>query len=176
MRKYALIIFDADGTLRRSTIPGQPCPNRPGEWELLPNVREVLSTMAWGDPAAGKTAFGIASNQAGVGYGFLSEVMALRLLEDMVRAAFGCEPPPGAIQLCPHKVDAGCLCRKPGTLMLERLLARWHLTPQEVLFVGDMKSDQEAAARLGCDFVWATEFQSRKEFFDNKRSPVRSPG
>lgn len=30
-----LIIFDADGTLRRCTVPGQPCPNKDGEWELM---------------------------------------------------------------------------------------------------------------------------------------------
>lgn len=37
-----LIMFDADGTLRRCTVPGQPCPNNPDEWELMPNIKETL--------------------------------------------------------------------------------------------------------------------------------------
>lgn len=40
-----LIIFDADGTLRRCTVPGQPCPNKADEWELMPGAKERLATL-----------------------------------------------------------------------------------------------------------------------------------
>jgi D-glycero-D-manno-heptose 1,7-bisphosphate phosphatase len=41
-----LIIFDMDGTLRRTTVEGKPCPHAPGEWELLPGVREKFAGIA----------------------------------------------------------------------------------------------------------------------------------
>jgi histidinol phosphatase-like enzyme len=54
-----LYVFDADGTLRRTTVPGLPCPNRPGEWELIPGVRERLARIGWGQ---GGARFGVATN------------------------------------------------------------------------------------------------------------------
>src|SRR3954469_23765035 len=95
LRDVRLIIFDADGTLRRTTVEGLPCPNRPGEWELIPGVRERLGEIDWG---AGGARFGVASNQGGVGVGYLSLTAARRLLEEMVVEAFGvAEAPPGSI-------------------------------------------------------------------------------
>ena len=62
---YQLFIFDADGTLRRCTVPGQPCPNQPGEWELLPNVVETLHHYDWR-----VRDYAIVSNQGGIGLGY----------------------------------------------------------------------------------------------------------
>jgi histidinol phosphatase-like enzyme len=70
-RPVKLYIFDADGTLRGCTVPGQPCPNRPGEWELLPGVRERLARIGW-DERAGPH-FAVATNQGGVGLGYFTE-------------------------------------------------------------------------------------------------------
>lgn len=157
-KTHKLIIFDADGTLRRTTVPGQPCPNRPGEWELISGVKEVLSKFNWGSPAEHKVGFGIASNQGGVGYGFLSAEMARALLADMVGEVFDGFVSPGLIQMCPHRKDDDCRCRKPEPLMLQRLMWVWNARPSDTLYVGDMDSDREAAERAGCDFMWAWEF------------------
>lgn len=155
---YRLIIFDADGTLRRCTVEGQPCPNAPGQWELLPNVKETLAKIKWGSPHVGKTAFGIASNQSGVARGYMTKEEAYSLLKTLVLAAFETWPVAGSIQMCPHHPDQDCACRKPRPQMLERLMRKWRLSPHEVLYVGDMKSDQQAAANAGCEFMWAWEF------------------
>jgi histidinol phosphatase-like enzyme len=48
--KYRLIIFDADGTLRYCTVDGQPCPNRPDEWRLYPDVTSKLAEFNWTSP------------------------------------------------------------------------------------------------------------------------------
>ncbi|MFL6336560.1 MAG: HAD-IIIA family hydrolase [Pyrinomonadaceae bacterium] len=156
-----LYIFDADGTLRRTTVEGLPCPNRPGEWELIPGVRERLAKIDWG---AGGARFGVASNQGGVGVGYLSLTAARRLLEEMVVQAFGvAEAPPGSIELCPHAPQSGCPCRKPQPLMLKRLMRRFGAEPHETLFVGDMDKDEGAARAAGTRFVWAHEFFDRHE-------------
>lgn len=155
---YRLVIFDADWTLRRCTVAGQPCPNAPDQWELMPGVKEALAEIDWGSPHAGKVAYGIASNQAGVAYGFLTEDVAFRLLKDMAVEAFGGWPATGTIQMCSHFKDAGCACRKPGALMLERLMQMWRVRPGDTLYVGDMESDRQAAEQAGVDFMWAKDF------------------
>lgn len=150
-----LYVFDADGTLRRTTVPGLPCPNAPGEWELIPGVRERLSRISWGE---GGAHFGIATNQGGVGCGYLTFERARELLVEMVVEAFGVRPPAGSIEICPHAPHAGCACRKPEPLMLERLMRRFKVSKEETLFVGDLERDEEAARRAGTRFMWARDF------------------
>ena len=150
-----LYIFDADGTLRRTTVEGLPCPNKPGDWELIPGVKERLATINWGPPGA---RFGIASNQGGVGMGYMTFDMAQQLLLDMVSEAFGQPAPQGSIEVCPHAPHALCKCRKPSPLMLIRLMHRFNVRRSETLFIGDMERDEEAARRAGVRFMWAHQF------------------
>jgi D-glycero-D-manno-heptose 1,7-bisphosphate phosphatase len=158
-----LIVFDADGTLRYCTVEGQPCPNREGEWELYPEVVEKLSEFDWAGPGDGEgTGYGIVSNQGGVGAGYFSGDMALKLLRDTFEKAFGFEPAPGTIQMCPHDPRGDCQCRKPSPLMLQRLMSLYEVEPDQVLFVGDREDDLNAALNAGCNFAWAGDFFGRE--------------
>ena len=149
---YRLILLDCDDTVRRCTVPGQPCPNRPGEWELLPNVKEVLAQYPL------DVSFGMVSNQGGIALHFLTETEAMDLLEDCW-LALGISPERRLYtMLCPHAPRAGCRCRKPQPGMLLALLARAQVLPGEALYVGDQPSDEEAARRAGIDFLYAHEF------------------
>lgn len=155
--KYHLIIFDADGTLRRCTVEGQPCPNRAGEWELIPGVRERIADL--------DCHLGIASNQAGIALGYLTAPIALGLLRDLAEQAFGWERGNGlvhnsalGIRICPHGPRSHCACRKPKPGMLLSIMGAYGVSPRETLFVGDMHTDSEAAARACCDFEWASKF------------------
>ncbi|MDB4965167.1 MAG: hypothetical protein JWN44_856 [Myxococcales bacterium] len=150
-----LYIFDADGTLRTTTVAGQPCPHAPEEWRLLPDVRARLAELP---PDA---RLGVASNQDHVGYGHLDEHRARELLRAMVVAATGRRLPDGALELCPHVREVPCACRKPGAAMLERLLAFYDVPAAEALFVGDAECDRAAAARAGIPFAWAHAFFGR---------------
>lgn len=114
-----LYVFDADGTLRRCTVPGQPCPNKPGEWELLPGVEGRLARIDWNI-----TGLGILSNQGGIALGHLSEDMAYQLLCDTVTAATKRWPLAGSIFVCPHAPGAGCACRKPSPVGLRKIMER----------------------------------------------------
>lgn len=148
----SLVILDADGTLRRCTVAGQVCPNRSGEWELLPGVRERLAAAA-----AEGTRFAVASNQGGVALGLLTTVVARRLLEETAAAAF---PSPGEVRIfmCPHASKAGCSCRKPAPGMLLEAMRWAKVEPARVLMVGDMESDRGAAAAAGVAFLWAWDY------------------
>jgi len=158
MKKYKCIIFDADKTLRYCIVPGQPTPNRPGEWKLLENVQSKLTSFNWGSPQEGKTGFGIASNQGGVGAGYISRNMAFQLLQDTFVAAFGFGPPAEVIQMCTPKPQENSDCRKPKPAMLLKIMDFWKVIPAETLFVGDMESDRKTAQNAGCDFIWAKDF------------------
>lgn len=162
MTKYKLIIFDADGTLRYCTVPGQPCPNRAGEWNLYPDVVEKLACFNWAGPGdKSGVGYGIASNQGGVGSGYFAEDTAMNLLNDTFIEAFGFTPAEGTIQMCPHIPYSGCSCRKPAPGMLDNLIDLYSVNPSTVLFVGDRDDDKNAASNAGCQFQWISEFFNR---------------
>jgi len=153
---FKLYVFDADGTLRRSTVPGRPCPNDDSEWELIPGVRERLAEIVRGP---GGASFGVASNQGGVGLGYLTLRKARAMLEETAAQAFGVRPaPPGSVEICPHAPHLKCPCRKPRPEMLLRLMRRFRAGPHETLFVGDLPTDEETAFNAETHFAWAHEF------------------
>lgn len=159
MKQYDLYIFDADGTLRECHNPKQPCPNKPDEWRFRPNVFKVILPLF--DVTARPAKMGIASNQAGVAYGYLSLGMAFSLLWDLyshfVPARKHAEIH-GLIQLCPHAIEAGCRCRKPEPQMLLAIMDHANVPPSKTLYVGDMDSDAKTAKNAGCDFMWEHDF------------------
>lgn len=150
-----LVIFDADDTLRRTTIPGQPCPHGDDEWELLPGVRDRLTTIDW---CARGIRVAVASNQDHVGYGLIDAAAAHRLLRAAIDAATDCTAPDPEIRFCPHRLEEPCECRKPAPGMLLDLMRQLEVPPSATLFVGDSPSDSEAARRAGVRFSWASEF------------------
>lgn len=144
-----LIIFDADGTLRRCTVPGQPCPNKDGEWEVIPGVRERIAGL----PEC--TRFAIVSNQGGVGMGMIPRDVAWQMLLELGDQTMKGQ---GVVYMCPHAPKHGCTCRKPSPYMLLIAMTDTETLPRETLYVGDMESDREAAQRAGVAFAWACEF------------------
>ena len=51
---------------------------------------------------------------------------------------------------CPHHDQIStCLCRKPGSLMIEKALHKYKLNPNECLLIGDKPRDIEAANAAG---------------------------
>lgn len=154
-----LYIFDADNTLRRTLVAGQPCPRAAHEWALLPNVRRLLGAIPWG--SAGPF-LGVASNQDQVGYGHLSATTAAALLRDMIESAAGVLLPAPCIRFCPHRIEEPCDCRKPAPGMLLAIMDHFGVPPRETLFVGDAECDREAARRAGVTFSDAECFFGRQ--------------
>lgn len=153
-RRPKLYIFDADGTLRWTRVPGQFCPYRPDEWALMPNVSRVLRDIT----RHGSARLAIASNQDPVAWGCLSRTAARAMLRDTLIAAIGRVPRGTMIELCTRPSPQLCMQRKPWPGMLVRLLRHAGVSPHEALFVGDLQSDLKAARRAGIPFRWAWEF------------------
>lgn len=148
-----LYIFDADDTLRRTTVPGKPCPHRPGEWELLPRVNERLSAMDWST-----LRLGIASNQDQVAYGHMTRETCHALFEDLIREAVGHDVPDACIRFCPHALEVECECRKPAPGMLMDIMRHFGAAAGETVFIGNAPSDEKAARAAGVRFEWAWDF------------------
>lgn len=149
-----LVIFDADGTLRRTTVPGQPCPHSNREWELLPGVREWLTAIDWNRAGLG---VGVASNQDHVGYGLVQHHVADRLLRDMILAATGGAVRDPEIRFCPHRLEEPCDCRKPAPGMLLDIMHARGVEAGDTLFIGDADVDRAAARAAGIRFSWAAD-------------------
>jgi len=54
------------------------------------------------------------------------------------------------IYYCPHHSDKQkCLCRKPGSLLIEKASAIHHVRLSESIMIGDRERDVEAAQKIG---------------------------
>ncbi len=155
LSRIRLFIFDADGTLRWTTVPGQKYPLARHEWKLMPGVAEKLRAIPFGLRGPW---LAIASNQNGVAAGELSEGMARALMTDMLEAALGEVPEGTRIGLCICDERLSCPCRKPAPGLLLDHLAHFGVSPGEALFVGDLAIDEEAARRAGIPFAYARDF------------------
>jgi D-glycero-D-manno-heptose 1,7-bisphosphate phosphatase len=150
-----LYVFDVDGTLRWTTVPGRKYPHRHDEWRLMPNVTERLRAIPWGEDGPW---LGIASNQNGVGDGVIEEGTARGLIDDLMSQVLGPTEARVRIEMCICSERANCACRKPEPGLLLRLLDHYAIQPGEALFIGDLPIDEEAARRAGVPFMWAGEF------------------
>ncbi|HYP77874.1 MAG TPA: HAD-IIIA family hydrolase [Polyangiaceae bacterium] len=171
-----LIIFDADGTLRYVTVPGQHYPLRANEWRLMPNVPETLRALP-----RSRLKFGIASNQHGVALGLLTQAEAQALLLSTWHSAWASLAPSVLIEMCVCLPDAPCIRRKPEPGMLQSLIRRYGVPPERALYVGDLPIDRDAAERAHVRFSWAQEFFAPKPASElllaqhEKSDPDRNP-
>ncbi len=54
------------------------------------------------------------------------------------------------LYFCPHHdVSGKCLCRKPGSIMLEKAMARFDIDATQSFFMGDKDTDAQAAVGAG---------------------------
>lgn len=92
----------------------------------------------------------VISNQSGIAKGVYKkeEVEYLHLHLGRVLKKHGIEL--AEIYYCPHHPDFGkCLCRKPGSLLLEKAIARFQIDPSLSYFIGDADRDVEAGEKAG---------------------------
>lgn len=92
----------------------------------------------------------IISNQGGVGKGVytIADVeKAHQYLKDELKKS---NLELTDIYYCPHHPNAGkCLCRKPGSIMLEKAIARYNVDVTKSYFIGDTARDIEAGEKTG---------------------------
>lgn len=136
------LFLDRDGVINRER--GEHT-WRMEDFEILPGVPEALALAQ----AAGHVLV-VITNQSGIGlglYGHADVEKAHRYLREML-AASGVVL--ADVLYCPHHPDGGrCICRKPGSLLIEKAIARHGIDPGRSLFIGDRERDIQAAAAVG---------------------------
>ncbi|HZQ58418.1 MAG TPA: HAD family hydrolase [Acidimicrobiales bacterium] len=150
LRRPAAVLFDRDGTL----IEDVPYNGDPDRVTPLPGAREALARLRrLGIPTA------VISNQSGVarGYVTMEQVAAVnRRVEDLLG-------PLGPWEVCPHAPEDGCGCRKPAPGLVHRAAARLRVRPEDVVVIGDIGSDVDAAEACGATAVLVPTDRTRAD-------------
>jgi histidinol phosphatase-like enzyme len=149
-----LYIFDKDGTLT-NTKSGGVCPNYVDDMFILPNVKEKLTSLA-----CDENEFGIATNQGGVSFGYMTEMETWDIIRE-------CDNLLGNIfkyyavsfyhsngRYKEFYLDKA----KPRSTLLIEILSRAQEEIRNAVYIGDGFGDEEAATSLGMDFCWAHDF------------------
>ena len=158
MRRYTLIILDVDGTLT-TTKSGARVRKYAADWQWLPGRLAKLHEM---EQEGVKIA--IATNQAGVAFGYFPRKTLQEELERMMREA---NLPLNALYVCythpkatlPEFMQAeNETCRKPHPGMLLAAMHNFGVPAHETLYVGDRPVDEETARNAGVDYMPASAF------------------
>jgi D-glycero-D-manno-heptose 1,7-bisphosphate phosphatase len=92
----------------------------------------------------------IVSNQGGISRGLYSKEDVLKLHAALIQTFKANNIEIAEIAFCPHHPEVEkCLCRKPGSLMLEKLIAKYKISKPDSYLIGDSQSDMDAARKAG---------------------------
>ncbi len=73
-----------------------------------------------------------------------------------------------AIYYCPHHSDvSACLCRKPGSSLFEKIVARFKVNTELSLMIGDRERDILAAEKVGIKGVQIESNQNIEQIITN---------
>jgi D-glycero-D-manno-heptose 1,7-bisphosphate phosphatase len=136
-----LVLIDRDGVINRDS---DEYIKRVEEWVPLPGSLEAIAALT----QAG-FAIAVITNQSGVGRGLFSEETLEEIHAAMRRAVEAAGGRISGIFYCPHRPDEGCDCRKPQPGLLRRAAAALGTELAGVAFIGDKRSDVEAARAVG---------------------------
>ncbi|MDD2563529.1 MAG: HAD family hydrolase [Salinivirgaceae bacterium] len=137
------IFFDRDGVINDNSQHYYT--HKIEQWTFNPGIIELMSGLL----NKGYKLF-IVTNQGGVARGKYSKSDIVQLHLQVCNALKEKGIIITDIAVCPHHpLIENCLCRKPQPLMLEKLIARYHIDKAQSYMIGDSKSDGEAATQAG---------------------------
>lgn len=160
------IFLDRDGTTNRDT----GYIKSPDELQIFPGAVEAVARLK----QAGARVV-VVTNQSGVGRGLFS-TETLGAIHARLRAVFEAGGAPfDGLYYCPHHPDAGCACRKPGTVMIERAVADLGLDLSRAYVVGDQRRDIDLARRIGAKGVLVTTGPTSAQALEELRQEGAAP-
>jgi D-glycero-D-manno-heptose 1,7-bisphosphate phosphatase len=152
------LFLDVDGTLRNTVN----CKN--GKYpvsvdEVVPIVNPtIMKSKIKYYVDLGYLIIGI-SNQSGIQKGDVSEVKVIECMEK-TKEFTGIDFP---IYYCPHaSFPISCYCRKPQSGLLVMACEKYHINPENSIFIGDRSTDETCAKRMSIPFIHADDFWKSK--------------
>jgi D-glycero-D-manno-heptose 1,7-bisphosphate phosphatase len=92
----------------------------------------------------------IVSNQGGISRGLYSKDDILNLHTELIRIFRANHIEIAEIAFCPHHPEVEkCFCRKPDSLMIDKLMAKYRINKEGSYLIGDSRSDMDAARKAG---------------------------
>lgn len=140
------LFLDRDGVLNRER----------GAYTFKKQDFEVLSSVAQAIRSANDKGYLVivVSNQGGIAKGLYTKNEVLELHQLLLDDIAGSGAEITAYYFCPHHDEIGkCLCRKPGSLLLEKAMARFNVHAGSSFFIGDSERDMEAARAVGVEGI-----------------------
>jgi len=104
----------------------------------------------------------VATNQGGVGLGYMSELNLQQIHEEMSSRLAAVGARIDDVLACTHAPHADCPCRKPRPGMILQFLERYGLKPATTFMVGDRRTDIEAGRNAGVQTVLIGDKPSRE--------------
>jgi len=145
------LILDYDGTLRK-TKSGNKYPTTPDDIEILPGRSDVLQRFQ----SDGWLLLG-ASNQSGVAHHNPTMAVAKECFQK-TNDLLGVDI---EFEFCPHKSGPIiCWCRKPMPGIGIHFIEKHKLDKGQTIMIGDMKTDETFANRVGIQYRDAEDFFS----------------
>jgi D-glycero-D-manno-heptose 1,7-bisphosphate phosphatase len=136
------VFLDRDGVLVRApVVDGKSyAVRRLEDFRLLPGAARAVGALR----AAGFKIV-VVTNQPDIGNGLVTADL-VAAMHDRLRRKLA----PDAIELCPHRPDENCLCRKPKSGMIQAAARRLNIDLSSSFMVGDRWSDIVAGHAAGC--------------------------
>ncbi|HEV2778900.1 MAG TPA: HAD-IIIA family hydrolase [Actinophytocola sp.] len=147
------VLFDRDGTL----VEDVPYNADPALVRAMPGAREALDQLRLHGVRTG-----VVTNQSGVGRGLLT-VARLRAVNARIDELLGRF---STWQVCPHRPDEGCACRKPRPGLVLAACAALDVRPVETVVIGDTGADVDAARAAGARAVLVPNPVTRPDEID----------
>jgi D-glycero-D-manno-heptose 1,7-bisphosphate phosphatase len=140
-------ILDRDGVINKGGNI-----NRKSELVLLPGATDAIRQLG----ELGFEVF-IASNQGGVGLGYMTKAALKSIHGYMVTLIREAGGDIRDARYCTHKPKARCACRKPEAGMLLDLINKYGIDRSESFMVGDRDTDVMAGEKAGVRTIFLGE-------------------
>lgn len=155
------VFLDRDGVINECFTERVKIASRPEQFYLLPHTADAIALIR----KKGYKVF-VVTNQSGVHFGYISQMMLDLIHEKMIQLLL-LENPQAIIEeviACPHHPEAGCECRKPRPGMIQTLARKYNIDIAQSWMIGDRESDVEAGQAASCQTLLLPSNQGIWEF------------
>jgi histidinol-phosphate phosphatase family protein len=140
VKRRRFVVLDRDGTI----VVERHYLSDPAELALIPGAGGALRRLAEMD-----LGLVMITNQSAIGRGLLDAAGLDRIHERLTELLRDEGVSLDAIYACPHVPEDRCLCRKPGTALLERAARELDFDPAASFVIGDKACDIDLGRRAG---------------------------